>query len=235
MGYNNDQAHVTGTPWLCFDVETAPMPGCADYLTDPIKAPDNYKDEKKIAAYIEEKRQKQIADAGLDLDLCEIVAIAIQFPTESYVQTRESWTEGDMLEGFWRFVRTIQREGGNIVGFGCLGFDLPILFRRSLYLGVDVPSVQIDKYRHEGVIDVAHELTFGGRMTWRSLNFYCRRLGIPHDDSVKGEDIAGLVQAKDWAKVEAHCKEDAWSTAQLAQRIGLVYAPQPTPALDVVA
>lgn len=234
MGLNSENAmHVTGKPWLCFDLESAPMPGCEQYLTDQIEAPSNYKDPAKIAGYVAEKRAKQIAEAGLDLDLCEIVAIAIQFPTEGYVQTRVNWSEADMLDGFWRFVRTIQREGGNLVGFNCLAFDLPILLRRSLYLGVSVPSVQVDRFRHEGVIDVAHELTFGGRMTWRSLAFYCRRFSIPHDDTVKGEDIAGLVQRgtnEAWDAIAAHCKSDAWSTAQLAQRCGFIYAPQPEPA-----
>src|SRR3990167_4730964 len=220
MGYNNDQAHVAGKPWMAFDLESVPMPGCADYLTDPIKAPDNYKDPLKIAAYVEEKRAKQIADAGLDLDLCEIVAIAINFPTESYCQTRELWTEADMLEGFWRFVRTIQREGGNLVGFNCLYFDLPVLLRRSLYLSVDVPTVQIDKYHHDGVVDVAHELTFGGRTTWRSLAFYSKRFGIPHDDSVKGEDIAGLVAAGGMGKDMVQCQTDVQATAALAVRCG---------------
>lgn len=228
MGLNSENAmHVTGKSWMAFDVETCPMPDCQDYLTDPIEAPSNYKDPAKIAAWIDEKRAKQIADAGLDLDLCEVVAIAIQFPSESYVQTRADWSEVDMLDGFWRFTRTIQREGGNLVGFNCLSFDLPVLLRRSLYLGVPVPSIALDKYRHEGVVDLAHELTFGGRMTWRSLAFYCRRFGIPHDDSVKGEDIAGLVAKGEWDQVAAHCKADAWSTAQLAVRCGFIYQPQP--------
>lgn len=235
MGFDNENARATGRQWMAFDIETCPMPNCTDYLVDPIEAPANYKDAEKIAKFIEEKRQKQIADAGLDLDLCEVVAIAGQFHDSGWCQTREEWAEADMLDGFWRFVRTMQREGGVIVGFNCLGFDLPVLLRRSLYLGVSVPSIAIDKYRHDGVVDVAHELTFGGRMTWRSLAFYAKRFGIPHDDSVKGEDIAGLVQAKDWAKVESHVKADVWTTAQLAQRIGLVYAPQPSPALEVVA
>src|SRR3990167_16086 len=207
MGYNNDQAHVTGKSWLAFDIETCPMPGCADYLTDPVEAPSNWKDPIKIAQYINEAKQKQIAKAGLDLDLCEIVALAIQFPEPEriYAQTRESWSEADMLDGFWRFVRTIQREGGNLVGFNCLGFDLPVLLRRSLYLGVDVPRVAIDKYRHEGVVDVAHELTFGGRTTWRSLAFYKKRfnLDVP-DDPHDGADIARLVAENNWAAVEAH-------------------------------
>lgn len=224
-------------PWMAFDVETAPMPGCADYLTDPIEAPANYKDPLKIAAYIENARQKQIDDAGLDLDLCEVVAIAGQFHDTGWCQTLETWTEGDMLDGFWRFVRTIQREGGNLVGFGCLTFDLPVLLRRSLYLGIDTPSISIDRFRHDGVIDVLDVLSFGRKDFMRSLAFYARRfnLDVPADPHC-GADIAGLVAAKEWAAVEAHCKADAWSTAQLAARIGLVSQPQPNViALDVVA
>src|SRR3990167_9491897 len=232
MGYSNDPARA-GLPWMAFDIETAPIPNCGQYL-DSVHAPENYKDPVKILQYCTDKAAKQIADAGLDLDLCEIVAIAWHMPVASdspaecaYCQILESWSEGDMLDGFWRFVRTIQREGGTLVGFNCLGFDLPVLLRRSLYLGVDVPEVRIDKYRHEGVVDVAHELTYGGRMTWRSLAFYCRRFSIPHDDSVKGEDIAGLVQAKNWTAVEAHCRSDVQATAALAVRCGLIHQPQP--------
>lgn len=213
---------ITPRPWMAFDIETCPMPTCAEYLIEPIDAPGNYKDPQKIAAYVEEKRQKQIAEAGLDLDLCEIVAIAGQFHDEGWVQTRLDWDEAAMLDGFWRFVRTVQRASGVLVGFNCLSFDLPILLRRSLYLGVSTPSIALDKYRHDGVVDVAHELTFGGRMTWRSLAFYCRRFGISHDDSIKGEDIAGLVTKGDWQAVAAHCQSDAQATAALAQRCGLV-------------
>ena len=235
MGLNNENAHVVGAPWLAFDIETCPMPTCAEYLTDAIEAPSNYKDPAKIAAYIEEKRQKQIADAGLDLDLCEVVAIGWALPSVQgdddriYAQTRETTSEADMLSGFWRFVQAVQRESGNLVGFNCLSFDLPILLRRSLYLGVPVPKIPLDKYRHEGVIDVADVLTFNGRMTWRSLSFYARRFGIPHDDSVKGDQIAALVAAGEWEKVASHVRADVQTTAALAQRIGLIYQAETQP------
>lgn len=226
MGFNGENAHVVGSPWMVFDIETCPMPSCGEYLTDAIEAPSNYKDPAKIAAYIEEKRAKQIADAGLDLDLCEIVAIGWALPdAEVYAQTRETTSEADMLSGFWRFVQAVQRDSGNLVGFNCLSFDLPILLRRSLYLGIPTPKVHLDKYRHEGVIDVASVLTFDGRMTWRSLSFYAKRFGIPHDDSVKGEQIAQLVADGKWADVAAHVRSDVATTAALAQRIGLIYQP----------
>lgn len=240
MGYQNEHAQVTGRPWLAFDIETCPMPDCAQYVTDPIEAPANYKDPAKIAAYIEEKRAGQLAKAALDLDLCEIVAvgwtIASPLPLESaYAQTREFTPEPELIDGFWRFVRAVQSDAGVLVGFNCLTFDLPILLRRSLYLGIPAPSLQVDKYRHDGVIDVADVLTYGGRMPWRSLAFYAKRFGIPHDDRVTGEQIPQLAAEGQWDTIAAHVRGDVQTTTALAQRIGLIHQPAPEPVAQAVA
>lgn len=227
MAYNNENAGaaISEQPWMAFDLETCPMPGCAEYLTDPIEAPSNYKDPLKIAAYVEDKRKAQIDDAGLDCDLCEIVAIAGEFHDSGWAQTRAHCSEADMIRGFWRFAANTMSAGGQLVGFNCLYFDLPVLLRRSLYLGIATPKLSIDKYRHDGIVDLADLLTFGGKTKWRSLAFYAKRFGIPHDESVKGEDIAGLVAAGAWDQVEQHCVSDVATTANLARRVGVVYAP----------
>lgn len=226
---------ITGRPWLTFDIETMPLSGVADYLTEEIEAPGNYKKPEAIAAYIAEAKKKQIERAALDHDLCEIAAIGWTFadlmPVGAYAQTRGTTSEPEMLDSVWRYVRSMQREGGVIVGFNCLHFDIPILLRRSLYLGVDAPTIAIDKYRHEGVIDVADVLTLGGKATWRSLGFYARRFGIPHDDSVKGEDVPALVGSGAWDTVAAHVRADVATTAALAQRCGLIHQPQQVEAI----
>lgn len=80
-------------PYIAFDIETVPMPGCEAYLTDPIEAPVNYKDPAKIAAFIAEKRTAQIEGAGLDLDLCEIAAIAVSANDFTVVQHGGRWDE----------------------------------------------------------------------------------------------------------------------------------------------
>lgn len=228
MGLNNENAYADPS-WMAFDVETCPMPTCGEYLVDPIEAPSNYKDPEKIKAYIAEKRQSQILDAGLDLDLCEVVAIAGEFHDSGWCQTRERSSEEEMLRGFWRFAAYVLGRNGSLIGFNCLHFDLPILLRRSLYLGIPTPRVSVDKYRHDGVVDLADVLTYGGKTKWRSLGFYAKRFGIAHDDSVQGEDIAALVAAGEWSKVEAHCVADVATTAALARRIGIVAgAVQPT-------
>jgi hypothetical protein len=59
----------------------------------------------------------------------------------------------------------------------------------------------------------------------RGLAFYCKRFGIEVADDTAGKDIAALVAAEEWAKVEAHCTADVLKTAKLAQRVG-VFQPR---------
>lgn len=209
--------------WLAFDIETCPMPTCAEYLTDPIEAPSNYKDPAKIAAYVEEKRKQQIEHAALDLDLCEIVAIAVDDGSggDPAVVTRREKDERALLEWFWRMARE-----KTLVGFNCLGFDLPVLLRRSLYLNVLTPHVNVDRYRHEGVIDLADVLTFNGKTKWRSLAFYCKRFGLPFDSTIDGEQIPAMVAEGKWDLIARHAAADVSGTTALALRIGAVYAPE---------
>ena len=228
MGYENENAFVLPpapqVPYLVFDIETVPSPDCAQYLTEPISAPANYKDEAKIAAYIATAKQKQIDEAGLDLDLCEIAAIGWEgeevdgiYP--GGISLRGFCDERTMLRDFWRAT-----EGKTLVGFNVLHFDLLVLLRRSLYLGVTAPKIAVDRYRHEGVIDLADTLSFGRRDLLRSLDFYCKRLGIAHDDTVTGADIAKLVAAGNWKRVSEHCYDDVRATKEMAVRLGLIRA-----------
>ena len=224
MGYSQDASSIIGRPWLVFDIETAPLSDVAEYLTEPIEAPANYKDPAKIAAFVAEKRQAQIDRAALDLDLCEIVAIGIGLPMAAYAQTRGTTPETDMLRGFWRFVANTQQNGGILVGFNCLSFDLPILLRRSLYLGIETPQIPVDKYRHDGVVDVLDVLTFSGKVTMRSQVFYCKRFGIPYD-TIDGSLVPALVQAGQWPIIDAHVRADVAATTALAARVGLIHVP----------
>lgn len=220
MGYNNEFA--SGRPWIVFDIETCPMPSCQDYLTDPIDAPSNYKDPAKIAAYVVEKLKAQVDQAALDPDLCEVVAIGLSvgYGSSCAVSTREAFDERKLLAWFWRMARE-----KTLVGFNCLNFDLPVLLRRSLYLNVQTPHVNLDRYRHEGVIDVAETLTFNGKTKWRSLAFYCKRFGLPCDTTTDGAQIPQMVADGQWAEIAAHAKADVEATEALAKRIGLIFDP----------
>lgn len=211
MGLNSENAAR-----LVFDIETAPLPEAADYI-ESAEAPSNYKDATKISEYIAAKNAEQIEKCGLDVDLCRIVAIGWQLETDPEPSTAlvSDATEALMLTRFWREVGD-----RHLVGFNCLGFDLPVLLRRSLYLGVPAPRIQIDRFKHPQVTDLMDELSYGGKLRLRGLSFFCRRFGIDIADPMTGADIAQAVRENRWADIEAHVKADVEKTAALANKLG---------------
>src|SRR6185295_16820434 len=180
-------------------------------------APSNYKDPIKIADYIGKASRERIEKAGLEADLCEIVAVGWE-REEPVVMVRGEWSERSLIESLWDAIGYRAT-----VGFNTLGFDLMILIRRSQLLGIPHPSLNLDRYRTPHV-DLLEKLSFNGKLTYRSLSFYCRRFGIPCDDTSTGADIARLVKDGNWGEVESHCYQDILKTAALARRLG--YLPK---------
>lgn len=205
--------------YLVLDIETVALGDAADYL-EPVAAPSNYKDAGKIAAYQAEKHQEQIEKAALDPDLCRVVCIGLR-AEDGETETRIAYDERVVLDWCWQRVESERRQA-TLIGYNILGFDLPVLLRRSLYLSVKTPVLNLDRYRTPH-IDLLQRLSHNGLLRARSLAFYCRRFGLDvPTDPVKGEDIAGLVAAGQWASVEAHCASDVQKTAALAARMGLL-------------
>jgi hypothetical protein len=219
MGYQNEDSLR-----FVIDIETAPLPDAAGYL-EPAEAPSNYKDPAKIEAYCAEKNAENLGRAALDCDLCQIVAVGWQREdwNEPVVLTLDSEPNGSIKEAalladFWGDLHQHAT-----IGYNTLGFDLPVLLRRSLYLGIQHPFVNIDKYRTNH-IDLQMRLSYNGAIKFRPLSFYCRRFGIPCDDETSGKDIGAFVAAGEWDKVAAHCRADVLKTKALAERMGLIKA-----------
>jgi hypothetical protein len=204
-----------------FDLETAPIDDAAQYL-ESASAPANYKDPEKISAYIAEADRQALNKAALDVDLCRVVALGwrdeLSGKTDVRIAANED-EERDMIAAFWKYMGT-----GTFIGYNVLDFDLPVLLRRSLYLGIEAPKIDLGKYRHDRVIDLMQMLAFDGKLKYRSLGFYCRRLNIPSDDKTTGADIGEMVARGDWGAVEAHCRADVDKTVALAERIGVLTA-----------
>lgn len=207
--------------FLVLDIETSGIADVATYL-EPAEAPANYKDPVKIAAFIAEAEAAQIAKAALDPDLARVVAIGYCDPENgnvSAMMAAQEKHEKHIIESLWGY---ISRGRTTLIGYGILEFDLRILLRRSLYLHVKTPDIQIDKYRHPTVIDLMQILSFNGSAKWRSLEFYAHRFGIEHDHSISGADIPALVAAGEWEKVEQHVRADVQTTVALARRMGVI-------------
>lgn len=214
--------------YCVFDIETAPLADAEVYLPPP-QPRANLKDPVKIAADIAEKTATLLDRAALDPDLCRIVAAGWDCDgTAESAVCADTEEERRLLERFWR-----QSQGVTLVGFNCLSFDLPVLLRRSLYLGVRAPSLSLNKYRPGRIVDLMQVLAYHGTLTYRSLGFYCTRFGITVPDAVTGAEVATLVQAGEWTKVHDHVRADVAKTTELARRVGVLHLPDGVPLTGV--
>lgn len=236
MGYDGERGHP-----VLFDLETIAHERAREFLPPPdveyLTPPKNYTKPDTIEKWKGEEKARRIKAwedeldrCALDPDLCRIVALGYMAPLddEPVVLTCESEAaEIDALATFWDFARYAQ-----LLGFNCAGFDVPVLLRRSLLLGVKAPNVSISKYRHPSVTDLMKLLSFDGAIPWRKQSFYIRRFGldVPADD-ITGADIAQLVNDGKWDAVRHHCRCDVLGVKALAQHIGVIRAPQPAAVL----
>ena len=204
---------------LVLDIETYSLDDAAAFLEEPT-APANYKDPEKIAAYIEQQRAKDLSRCALDVDLCCLVAIGYTHPVTGAIEVLTMGTETSersFLRAFWDTVA-----GHDFIGFNLLSFDLPVLMRRSQYLGVtNYRDTPVDRYKTPH-IDLMERLSFNGKLKYRGLDFYCKRFGIHVPDATSGADIDAMVKANDWAGVTAHCRADILKTKALAERLGVL-------------
>ncbi len=189
---------------------------------------------KAMAGYAE-----RLQNCSLDPDLCRIVALGwlrVGIDVEPRVLTcRDEYEENYALTEFWTAAR--RPYGGGVfplVTFNGLKFDLPVLMRRSLYLGIPHPFMNIDRYRTTH-LDLWQRLSYNGAISAHSLRFYAKRFDLPVDpDPVKGEDIAELVKVGSdvcWRAVQNHCASDVKTTYHLAVRLGLIETTQDDPEM----
>lgn len=214
MGYDNEHAGHR----IILDIETAPLPEAASFL-EPVEAPSNYKDPTKIEEFVRTKQREQLERAALDVDLCHVIAIGFlaqggEAPNVLLAKNEEM--ERALLEAFF-----LLAQHSLFVGFNILQFDLPVLLRRALYLGVKAPKVLLGKYRHPRVLDVMQELSYDGLLKYRSQAFYCKRFGIDvEDDEFEGIDIPHLFRVGNFEAVTNHVRCDVLQVRALAERVG---------------
>jgi len=213
---------------LIIDVEAVAIADVDTYL-EPVSAPSNYKDPEKIAAYEADAKQRKIEDAALDVDLARIIALGIKRPDGPVdVYTAATFSEDALLEILWRQWNAIRYEERQLVTFNGLGYDVPLLLRRSLYLGVPAPQIQCDRFKHPQVVDLMALLSMDGKLKYHGLQFYLNRFGYPHGaPDITGADVAERYRAGDWDAITNHCRMDVEATAWLAERIGAVRMSRP--------
>jgi hypothetical protein len=221
---------------LIFDLETASDPSAVEFLPEP-EAPANYTKADTIEKYKAEARLKQISKMALDPAACRIVAIGTCLDgTVKVTVCPDTDVERKAIAQFWEMFnetanyvhdgcspKPIDFTRSDIVGYNCVGFDLPVIMTRSRILGVRHPKILLRKYGSPDVRDLMLEMSFGGLVDYKSLNFWCKRLklDVPPDDTT-GKNMAEFVAAGDWHAVAHHCSVDVLKTYELAKYINLL-------------
>jgi hypothetical protein len=210
-------------PFWTIDCETVAIEDAAVYLETPT-APANYKDPAAIARYVYEQTAKNLEKAALDIDLAQVLTLGVKYEGEiPVVYTTEVIPEKAVISQFWeRYMAQSERPA--LVGFFNSQYDVPLLIRRAQLLGIPYPQMDLGRYRHPDVIDVAQALTFDWhpQIKAHSLDFYAKRFGIPHDDTFKGADVAQAAKDGNWGAITEHCRQDVEATHALASRLGLL-------------
>lgn len=217
---------------LIIDVEAVAIADVDTYL-EPVSAPSNYKDEAKIAEYIRERRAELAEKAALDVDLARIIAIGMKWqdgrPADVYLL--RDYSEDALLAFLWKQWNAIRYEERQLVTFNGLGYDVPLLLRRSMYLDVPAPQIQCDRFKHPQVTDLMAILSMDGKLKYHGLQFYLQRFGYPKAGTdITGAEVAERYAAGDWDAIENHCRMDVEATAWLGERMGVIPKREPAGA-----
>jgi len=204
---------------IVFDIETEANLEALGFLPSPT-APANYKDPEKIATYIAEKRQSQIADAALDADFGMITAAAVKIDNYRTVGwlANDRRSERDLIRTLWYCLGTFQ---DLIVGYNIIGFDFPYLLRRSFALGIRPPFIpRLSRYQTEPICDLMFILANWDNTKIKGLKFIAQRYEIPNPlPEVDGSVYASL---DDETKL-AYVKNDVIMTFILFDRMRFIY------------
>jgi len=237
--------------YLILDLETLPHPQAGEWLEpvscdpallepilpdsrlkDPLKVLINQEDVARriaarpaeIEASIKARTAERDDKLGLDPDCNLIAAVGYHVIGRSDpfcdVTYGTETNEGEALDHlWWEFNKDPDTK---IVSFYGRQFDLPVLLRRSMYLGVKHPRLSLDRWKSPH-IDVWDALTYGGALrTARSLAFYAKRMGFTTLDKVDGADVLKLAKAGNWDAIREHCLSDVGLTHAVANRLGLL-------------
>lgn len=201
---------------LTFDIETVGNSLVESHMPT-FDAPKNYKDPIKIARYVENK-ELEFADRGaLDLDFARIVAIGLVMGEGSIESAIiEMSSEADVLKWFW----SKAAQAKTVCGYNIIGFDLPIIQRRSFVLGI-APTRRLfdlkpwDTFTLDLMRNFYHQ-GYGPGVKYRGLKQVCAMFGIENPlPDVDGSQVASM----DADTLRAYVESDVQITRELARRM----------------
>lgn len=202
-----------------------------------IKAPSNYKDDAKIAEYIQQRQdeidasiQEKWRKTSFDGAMGQIVAISLAFDDEAPINIyREDWQAGEreILEEAYALIEKKCSPTKGLpafVGHNVHGFDLRFMYQRGVLLGVKSPlCIPFRAKPWDGqIFDTMLEWAGHGKTI--SLDKLCRVMGIPTKGTEIGDEIDGskvwdFVLAGRISDVALYCGGDVERVREIYRRM----------------
>ncbi len=126
--------------------------------------------------------------------------------------------ERRILENFWKKVD--ERRNQRLVSFNGRRFDSVFLMLRSFVLDVRVSRDLIGKrFSYDNHLDLLDALTFHGQGRKYSLDFVCRRLGLPSPkESMDGHEVKRYFREGRYRDIALYNLKDTIATAEIYRR-----------------
>lgn len=234
---------------IYFDIETIP---CQDPILlevmrndmqaeltealDAVRAPSNYKDELKIAEYIDKMRadllathESKVADAILKTSfdggmgqIC-VIGVAVDGGESASFTASDlsSKSEFEVLERFFGHLNEVRKTGDQVcfVGHNLIDFDIRFVWQRAMVLGIRPPHFfpRDPKPWADSVFDTMK--AWSGMQRGGSMDKLCRIFGIPGKGDMDGSKVWPMVQAGKIAHVADYCRGDVDRTRSLHKRM----------------
>lgn len=233
-----------------FDIETIPvqspdfiaemraeMKAELDEALGSIRAPSNYKDEAKIAEYVnarhaelveghEAKVQEAILKTSFDGGLGQICVIgwAVEnIASMSYsVDDLTPASERRMLSDWFFMLEHAYSPTDRVtlIGHNIIGFDIRFLWQRAMVLGVRPPMHCLPRDPKPWGDAAFDTMTaWAGVKDRVSMDKLCRIFGIPGKGDMDGSKVWHMVQSGQIEEVAAYCRGDVERTRALHRRM----------------
>lgn len=210
---------------IYIDIET--VPGHAqwihDYVKDHVSPPGNIKKQETIDKWWAEKSQDAIQDAyqkcALDGAMNQIACIgyaAGDAPVETLTGIEEK-----ILKDFFQRIENLGFSSNIYVGHNIAGFDLEVIKKRAIILGVPVPSV----FKHVLRAKPWDNVLYDTMLKWDSkkmtaLDKICQALRITEfDTETTAQHIHALYRDNNLKAIAEYCKTDVEKTRAIYNRM----------------
>jgi predicted PolB exonuclease-like 3'-5' exonuclease len=133
--------------------------------------------------------------------------------------------EHQLLQQFWKIVKF--RKGSvpvrsTLIHFNGRGFDLPVLFYRSLKHRVPVVAWERSRYTFDSSHDLCDDLSDFGAVSRPSLDVVSKMLGLPGKTDIEGSQVENLYYRQERARIRDYCMQDTLGTYYIWLTIRLI-------------